>query len=175
MSRRTKHTLCYALAMLASVASIAPPAIRHVHPGGDQPHDLATTEASRHGHRHSVGGHHHHEHASSESAEVAALGDLAWHLHFEWMGIEVTLPSSSPPLDESDEQDGPVLVRPDSPMIVKGSAEEQTARVATILCCPSIAGDGTVVCRVLRGLHQQRTEALLCDTARQWRSGVQLI
>lgn len=164
-----------ALAACLAVVTTMPPAMGHAHAGGDRPHEHAHAD-DHDGHRHA---------GETEHAAILAVG---WssagagrfaHLHFAWLGFEVTFawPVGSSAtgegqpehivvrlLDSAAQNNGPVDVQ--SPLTAVSFVD--FVHDAGHLAAPSLAG-------FLRALVASAPPTtLLCDAARHERSGVLL-
>lgn len=183
LSIRQFMSLLVTAVMLA--ATSVPPAMRHAHAGGAQPHDHAQTEDHAHLEEHGHGHHHHgdgshsHRHHShddgvpeKEEAPVTSVG----HLHFTWLGFPFTLPQRSP----NPEEDAPV---DETGAFVRLISDEwtlssQPSRLAEPLILPSDFGsstDETANATTASAAAHVPAHSLLCDVARRVRSGVLLI
>ena len=186
--------ICFTIAgrilLAASVllASSGTPGICHAHDDGDRPHVHHVTPAQaikRHRHEHA---HHEHAHAGHHVAgdgrhaepDDATVGcsQCQRHLHFStWFGLSITLPS---PSDEDESGDG--SGRPVTMVIVPSSDVTAVAtRGDDSLAAMPLNQDADLVadaCAVATAQPDFRSlpvvAALLCDTARHERSGVQL-
>jgi len=155
-------------------AGIAPPGVRHVHPlpGGVAEHDHDHAP----GHCHSGTADHPHEgHREHQHTPAAVeLGDL-WHLHFAMLGIELTLPDTTP-VEENRNGESDfelILLRPsEDPLLTLVTCHESTAKLAASAAMLQ-AVDATP-CQTVTALPSPVQSAPLCDSARHERSGVLL-
>ena len=166
------------LATLLLTAAVAPPAIRHTHPLADESQSHHHHEANpdlSHGHNHH-GDHRGHYLADRNACDAELTNGHWWHLHFHFLGLEVTLPE--PASDQGDrESDGKdtvsVLASGEQllPCQTSPSASAQQLIRWSTFSWPSDAARMQVVVWAPAPV----SSAPLCDSARRERSGVLLV
>lgn len=171
------------LSALVLMASVAPPAVRHVHPvaaDGHGYHDHGHHSHAAHQADHRHGGasterHGHHDVLRHPIASDLAVESELWHLHLGFLGIEVILPDRFPEKQGHGSQ-------PNSEVVLLRASEDlpppQTNRpappdVLVSAPLPPPLGDGSPF-QAVSPLSPQVATAPLCDRARLERSGVLL-
>jgi hypothetical protein len=173
-SARLPRLIRAALAACLAVLTTMPPAMGHAHDGGDRPHQ----------HAHDDDGHQHAAQPSDRTAIISAgwassgVGRFA-HVHFAWLGLEVTFAWPVGSSSTGDGQAEHIVVRLlDSAAQNNGQIDVQSPlAVVGPWLCPIDASCGLgATCRAeLRAAHTRApASVLLCDAARHERSGVQL-
>ena len=164
--------------------ALTPPAVRHVHAGGERQHkhpleNARSAPGIAHSHTDSGTHSHHHPH---HRAIVRRERQYSWggvdHCHFAWLGFEFVLPTPTSPAPSQGDEDRvaqeivPVFVAND---FVDGPQHARAIAAAPLvaLALPSI--DGLPAEAAPWIAPAGAISNLLCDTARHERSGVQLI
>lgn len=180
LNRSLRASLSVLLAFAIAVWTLAPPAYQHSHEGGtnlshhhhngDTDHDSFIAE--EHGPHHADDD----EDSPLLTEVVQALGGGGSHLHFEWLGIHLTLPAGQAPNNSDDDDGAPKL-------LVMGSGQALRLQFQSVnklaqppfsfgcaLPAAHFIGDG------LAKRYSQPPDVThsLCDRARHERSGVQL-
>lgn len=163
-------TLAETVAVVMLLSTGFSPALRHAHPGGDQPH-----------HRHSrllppfsphpAGG-------MPGAAEIASAEHETPHLHVAWFGLEFTFLDGCPGSDAGTEDPVPrdgvlVQLQHDCLFNVSDQAVDRTMlifvpHVLSLACGAAVIVEPSISAAPVKGPP-------LCDRARHERSGVQLI
>lgn len=169
----SNRAIRYLLAALLSIATAVPPATRHAHANGAEPHRHGEHRAgTHHDHqRHSHAHHGEHEHADNCAAPTA-------HLHLALFLFDLTLPvpsSDGDPRDEDRWFDGEatriVRVLDQELAPESGSPASAVDFWAAALRPLDVFSDPFGV----EAVSETVTSLPLCDSARRARSGVQLI
>lgn len=184
--RQSSRLIRAALAACLAVVTTMPPAMGHAHAGGDKPHQHEHDGHQQVGHHHSEHGHAGHGHGPDARPAITSAG---WgsseagrfaHVHFAWLGLEVTLAWPVGAAGAGDGQAEHIVVR------LLDSAAQGSSQID--VPSPFVAGGAWAVLPAATGwstpprptalLRSLWTEApaatLLCDSARHERSGVQL-
>ena len=169
-------------AMLLATSGM-PPAISHVHSGGDRPHQHGSGRAHDHySHLDSLPANHSHPHGDAgiddDHFAVAAAPPASRHVHLSCLVFELTFPVSSLPPgqeedDNSDASSAYYLVPDDG--CAADLRPSQSAFVAMQLEPLGLSSRELVDVPLARFGLTTVIAAPLCDTARHERSGVQLI
>ncbi|MFO0898084.1 MAG: hypothetical protein U0836_11730 [Pirellulales bacterium] len=173
-SARLPRLIRAALAACLAVVTTMPPAMGHAHAGGDRPH--------QHAHDHDG-----QRHAATESQQPA-IAAAGWasngagrfaHVHFAWLGLEVTFAWPVGSSSSGDGQAEHIVVRLlDSAAHSDGQIDVQSplAPVGPWLCPVNTSCGLGASCPAELRAAQTRAPAsvLLCDAARHERSGVLL-
>ena len=156
--------LSHGLAIMVLAAAVAPPSYQHAHVDGDVPHD--------HEHSHSDG--RHHDHGEQREARVAAAPVA--HVHWNFLVFDLTWPAPqehpSQPVGRSDSEEPFVAGRALHHAIANvrdAGPRWELANQPALLSVDRL--DGKVAAKPL---DLPCPGNLLCDTARDERSGVQL-
>jgi len=182
MILRFQHTLGCLLSATVACAALLPPAVGHVHAGGDRAHvHSAAWDADEHAAFHAHHGEHaeHHEHATlhehgpADAHRLHAAGE--WHAHLCFFGLSLTLPLPAdgefPGADDDDQR--VVFLGPqtsEDPGLTTRDAGDDVA-----LDCVRTASESSLDALRDRATGSAPVESPpLCDTARHARSGVQL-
>ena len=176
MNLHLANALKVLLVAMLLVVGMAPPAMGHRHAGGHVPHGhRSADQEDAHAHDHD-GHHHHHDHGA---ANESVAFDGGWHLHFAWLGIELTLPQRGTSPDESNPgtSDHEVIVSllDESSMSSPVGIELSDAHLAQLLPAEAERVYDSSLPETLRRSDLGRHESLLCDAARLERTGVRLI
>lgn len=166
MSRRLlNHATSLLLSAILLTAALVPPGTRHHH-------EVAEGRLTGHQHHGSETIHHPHSHGDQEAPLPAVKGGL-WHLHFELLGIEVTLPDSRPPQDD-DERDvlDPQFVSATGDLPLRTASNH--GLFTGLLCGLSMVTVGSRPLPCPSMPTPPVTSPPLCDSARFERSGVLL-
>jgi hypothetical protein len=171
---RLPRLLRAALAACLAVVTTMPPAMGHAHDGGDRPHQHAHDHD---GHRHAASSS---DHLAMVSAGWASTGGGRFaHVHFAWLGLEVTFAWPVGSSSTGDGQAEHIVVRLlDSAAQSDGQIDVQSPPAVGAWLGSADAARGLLaVCsaELLRSVHAHApASVLLCDAARHERSGVQL-
>jgi hypothetical protein len=168
LSQRVIAVCRFGLAATLLLANGGGPTLRHAHAGGQVPHthDASAMKVRKadHGHPHA------HPHA-------AKLSDSCSHVHFWVFGIEFTSLPLPADREEDSDQWGQLVI---SPLGIGPVVGDLPGSECNPLAAASI-DDGLAETRPVsldwadRFASIPAVAALLCDTARHERSGVQLI
>jgi len=164
------------LAGILLAASLAPPATRHYHhvaDGDGVQHEHEATRHSDEGHNHHRSDCLHHFAAEDQDRSDWVSGGW-WHLHFDWLGFEFTLPEPAPNQGDREAQESVEV-------LVLASGQEwlplQDSRSALLPSCgPATSTSSGDAAPMQAGVSAVPpvTCAPLCDSARRERSGVLL-
>ncbi|MCL4207380.1 MAG: hypothetical protein KJ000_33270 [Pirellulaceae bacterium] len=177
---RMENATRAALAALVLTAAVAPPALRHSHALEDD----AEAQHRHHANHHAEDGHVHHRHVhhreqgnlqrSDFRSSGASLSAGPWeHLHFHFLGLELTLPEREP--DQGDrESHGLAVVSllsfAQTP-VLSGTAQT----VLTWQVFPpftAVSPEDAALLQVVVAASPPVSSPPLCDRARRERSGV---
>ena len=173
--RFRRKTLSLLLSALVLAWGIVPAAVQHTHEGGHEPahrHD-DSHQAAHHGSHdhHSDDGHH--EHAPVPN--VSLLADNVLHLHWQFLGMEFSMPAPEEPADNGgDERTAPqAIVRT---MNEEGLTTQAGPSIGRVLLSGIYAPSADVVrnSEAVPRPPNLVTSIPLCDSARLERSGVLL-
>jgi len=174
-NRSWRKVLSLLLAALVLAWGTVPPGVQHAHGGGsdgNHRHD-GCHEVAHHGAHDYDFDDEHHEHGTL--AEVSLLADYVLHLHWQFLGVEFSLPVPEEPADGNDDEGTvpPAVVRLVNEIVLATQARPSFGRVLlAAVCAPS-----TDVVRSLEPIPLPPnlvTSIPLCDSARLERSGVLL-
>ena len=184
--RQSSRLIRAALAACLAVVTTMPPAMGHAHAGGDRPH-----QHEHDGHHHSDRHHSDHSHADHGHGPSArpVIASAGWgtseagrfaHVHFAWLGLEVTLAWPVGAAGAGDGQADHIVVRLlDSAAQGISQVDVQSPFVASgcwaVLPAATVWSSPPSATALLRSLQTEApATTLLCDSARHERSGVQL-
>lgn len=171
------------LTALVLMASVAPPAVRHVHPvaeGSHWHHDHGDHSHAPHqaDHRHGAASterHGHHAVLRHPMAAAVAVQSGHWHLHLVFLGIEITLPDRFPQKQDRGPQPSVewVLQRASENLPPPQTSRPAPSELLVAAPLPPSLGDASPF-QAVSPLSPQVATAPLCDRARLERSGVLL-
>jgi hypothetical protein len=166
-SPRLSCSIRIALAAVLAVVTTMPPAMGHAHEGGDRPHEHGHADHAEPAHGPAV----------LAAASAAGGSHRVSHVHLVWLGMHLTFawPVSAPASGPAEH----VVVRlldPAAPAPVVAALDLAEGGWSSWI--PPVAstsiGDLPRPEAIRRALAAAPPAALLCDTARHERSGVQL-
>jgi hypothetical protein len=159
-----------------------PPGYRHAHASGNDlkhKHENLSTAAASHSHHDeclNCGAHCQGCRINSMLTITDSVRDYASHFHFTWLGFHLTLPDSSKPANENNNESDNQWACVRGPEYFK-VASQQNIRIEKLSISvyqgSPLQGLGEI--RVSDYYPQSVTIIFLCDRARHERSGVQLI
>jgi hypothetical protein len=163
------------LAALLLLAAVAPPAIRHTHPLADEGHSHHHHDANpdlSHGHYHH--GEDRGRHLADRYVRDAELTNGHWwHLHFHFLGLEVTLPE--PASDQGDRESSgleAVSVLPFAQEPVPCRMAQTVSAWETFTPFTALSPEDAALLQVVVNAPPPVSCPPLCDRARRERSGV---
>lgn len=171
------------LSALVLMATVTPPAVRHLHPvatGSHWHHDHGDHSHAAHQADHrqacdSAGQHDQHAVSRHPMAADVAVENGLWHLHLVLLGIELTLPDRFP--EKHDRRSQPsgevVLLRASEDLPPPQTSRSTPSNLLASEPLPSSLGDAAPL-QAISPISPQVASAPLCDRARFERSGVLL-
>ena len=181
-----RKTTSLLLATMLGAIAVAPPAVRHVHPLADEGHVHHRHDASPNGlHRHSHQGdkwdHRHSHHGGQRYGHLAGAhgggAELAaghwWHLHYQFLFFEFTLPDSVPDQDDRESYGrDTVSVLTVAREAVSCRAPQTASAWQMIPPSDAVSPEDAALLQVVVTAPPPVSCPPLCDRARRERSGV---
>ena len=170
-----QKTMSLLLSALVLVWGVIPPGVEHTHTGGNDAshkHDKCDDVAHHDSHNHH-GDDGHHEHATVPDVSLSA--DNVLHLHWQLLGLELSIPLPEEPVDGTDDENTtlPAFVRVMDEIVPTMQAGLSFDRVLlAAICTPSV--DTVWILEPIPRPPDLVTTIPLCDSARLERSGVLL-
>ena len=163
------------LSALVLAWGVVPSGIQHAHAGGND-------STHRHGDCHEAAHHDshdhdldddHHDHATLPDASL--LADSVVHLHWQFLGIDFSMPAPEQPIDGNDDHGTipPAIVRVANEIVLAAQAGPSSSRVFPAVIC-ALSADVVRDVQPVPRPPNLVTSIPLCDSARFERSGVLL-
>jgi len=174
-NRSRRKVLNLLLSALVLAWGMVPPGVQHAHAGGNNTthrHDDCH-EVAHHGSHSHDSDDEHHEHATVP--DVSLLADYVLHLHWQFLGMEFSMPAPEEPADNGDDQGTvpPAIVRAMNEEGLTTQAGPSFGRVLLAVPCTPNA-DVVRNSEPVPRPPNLVTSIPLCDSARLERSGVLL-